>query len=500
MGNRSQGIVLSYASRFISMLCGLLLSSFLLSVLGDTEYGIYQTIASFANYLVLLEFGMGTAMTRNISMCRGRGARADEINRNASTLWTLTWILAGLILLLSVLFYYLTPMIYAASMTAEQLVYAQKMLIPITGFLIMSFLVQTLDGLILAYEQYSFGSVRGIVQTILKFGVLLLLLTRYRYAVLIAVVDMVLGVASLAVSYRICVGKLQLKLRLGILDRQVVRASTPLCMAIFLQAIVNQANNNVDKFLIGIKMSPESVSLYAVALYIYSMFSSLTTIPITMFAPAVTQRVGSGARGAQLMDCLIGPCRLTALIGGMILFGFVAVGRPFICLMYGEKYMLAWYIALLLMAPMYINMVNGVLINVLDALNKRMSRSAALIVTTAGNIILTIFWLDCWGVIGAAAATALCTLIGQVLIMNIYYDRVLRIPVLRLFLQAFKGILPIMLAGCLVAGILSSMISIPLLSLLVGGIVFVCIVFIGWYRWGSTPEEKSMVKRLINRR
>ena len=499
MGNRSKGIVMSYANRVINMLCGLILSSFLLRILGDTEYGIYQTIASFVNYLVLLEFGMGTAMTRNISMCRGRGATEEEIFRNASTIWTLTWILSGLILVLSTLFYHLAPMLYAKSMTVEQIAYGQRMIIPITGYLVASFLIQTMDGLLLAYEQYSFASVREIARTVVKFTVLLLLLTHYRYAILIAVADMLLSIVCVAVSYRVCAGKMGRRLKIGTLDRNVVAASLPLCMALFLQAIVNQANNNVDKFLIGIKMSPESVSLYAVALYIYSMFSSLTTIPITMFAPSVAQRVGKGDRGPQLMDCLVGPCRLTALIGGLILFGFAAVGRPFVTLMYGQAYLQAWPIAIILMAPMYINMVNGVLVNVLDALNKRMSRSFALILTTAGNIILTVFWLDRWGVTGAAMATALCTVLGQVLIMNIYYSRVLKIPVIRLFGQAFKGILPYLLIGCAVASVLSSVIANAWISLLAGGFVFVGIVCGGWYLFGSTGAEKAMVRKLLRR-
>ena len=40
----------------VNMITGLVLSSFLLRALGDTEYGLYQTIASFATDLVLREF------------------------------------------------------------------------------------------------------------------------------------------------------------------------------------------------------------------------------------------------------------------------------------------------------------------------------------------------------------------------------------------------------------------------------------------------------------
>ena len=72
MKSRNRGIAMAYASTGLKMVLSLFLSSFLLRRLGDTDYGIYQTIASFANYLVLLEFGTGTVMTRNISLCSQR--------------------------------------------------------------------------------------------------------------------------------------------------------------------------------------------------------------------------------------------------------------------------------------------------------------------------------------------------------------------------------------------------------------------------------------------
>jgi O-antigen/teichoic acid export membrane protein len=92
------------------------------------------------------------------------------------------------------------------------------------------------------------------------------------------------------------------------------------------------------------------------------------------------------------------------------------------------------------MVPMLINMSNGVLINVLDALNKRMVRSYILLLTTILNVILTIVFIDIWGVIGACLATAISVILGQIILMNIYYAKKLKIKVLSLFYYSFKGI------------------------------------------------------------
>lgn len=497
MQKREKGIALSYLHTGVNMVCGLFLSAYLLRMLGDVEYGIYQTVASFANYLVLLEFGTGAVMTRNLSMCRGLDKPQAEINRNASTVWTLTAILTLAIAAASWLFSVASPGIFAKSMTAQQIAYGRKILIFITGYLIFAFLHQTVNGAILAYEKYTFASLQNLIRTVTRTLVLVLLVAGWQYSILIAAVDMVLNGLCFLWSYRYCRRTLGLQLRIGKMDKTILAGCAPLCVAIFLQAIVNQANNNVDKFIIGITISPESVTLYSVAMYIFSIFSSLTTIPVSMYAPAVIQKVGANVSRRELTDSLAEPCRLTAMLGGLVLFGFVAAGRQFICLFYGEAYSIAWPIAIVIMVPMYINMVNGVLVNVLDALNKRLIRSVALLVTTAANIVLTVFWLKWWGLIGAALATAVCTFLGQVLFMNIYYQKALHIPVLRLFREAFRGVLLWLVVGCGLGYWVGTLLPNTLLSFIASGATFVAAALGGHLLFGADKAQKAKYKALI---
>ena len=499
MKNRSIGIVLSYLNTGMDMVCGLFLSSFLLRMLGDTEYGIYQTIASFANYLILLEFGTGTVMTRNISMCRGGGAEREEIQRNVTSIWMLAWILAAVIAAVAAVFYLSIDSIYAATLDLAQRAHAKNIFLLVTVYLLCSFLMQTLNGVILAYEHYRFGAVQKICRTVLRTGLLVGLVSMNRSSAVIACVDAVLSAVLLIVSAGYVLKNFHIRLRPGKMNAAVVRTALPLAAALFLQTIVNQANNNVDKFLIGIMLSPQSVSLYSVAMYIYSIFSSLTTIPISMYAPSVGKWMQQKTQTTQLEKHLVAPCRMVAFTGGMIYFGFIAMGRPFVELVYGDKYAQAWIIAVIVMTPMYLNMINGVLINVLDALNKRMVRSVALIATTAANIALTVIWLKLWGVVGAALATALCTFLGQVLIMNVYYHKKLKINVLYLFREALRGILPWMLIGCAAALWVGSLTGSLVWTLVVRCVLFCGITLGGYLIRGISEWEKQLLKRLLRR-
>lgn len=338
MENRRKGIVLSYAKIVVNMVSGLLLSVLLLRQLGDAEYGIYQTVSAFAGNLVLLEFGMGTVMVRNLSACRGENGTQLELQHQATTIWTLAGGLCLLIALLAAAFCALIPWMYARTMTPLQLRQGQEILLLLTGHVVASFLAQTALGVLLAFEHYRFAAVEGMVRTVLRVVVLAVGLCYWQDARLVAAADMVLSIAGLAVTWCYTGKKTGVFLHFGVPDQGILRSVLPLATAIFLQAIVNQAYHNVDKMLIGALLSPERVAVYAVGLYIFSVFSSLTTVPISLYGPRIVQSV---QRGEALLPQLRQPCRLTALIGGGVLFGFLAAGRPFVRLFYGQAYLQA---------------------------------------------------------------------------------------------------------------------------------------------------------------
>jgi O-antigen/teichoic acid export membrane protein len=248
----------------------------------------------------------------------------------------------------------------------------------------------------------------------------------------------------------------------------VFRDSIGLCLALFIQSVVNQINSNVDKTLIGIFMNPETVTLYGIGLYVFNVFSSLTSVPITMFAPQIVREVDSNGIQAGLHEKNLQATKIITLIGGTVFFGFVSVGRPFVEIVYGGQYMDAWLIAVILMSSAFLNMMVGSLNNVLDALNKRMFRSLMILATTVLNLILTLVWLPRYGIIGAAVATMLCTVLGQVILMGIYYTAHLKIRLLDLYWQAFKSIIVYQIAAMAVAMVISTQFASALFSLLVG--------------------------------
>lgn len=498
MKKRSLGLVLSYTNTFLNMIIGLFLSAFLLRQLGDTEYGIYQTISSFANYLVLLEFGTGTAMARNLSVCRSKGETQLQIEKNISTVWSITNFLAFIIAAISLAFYFSLDWIYARSLTGEQIANGKNIFIFITIYLIASFYVQTLNGIMLAYEDYTYSSSTSIIRLITRTLLLVVLLLNWKRAIIIALVDAALGLGLAVFGYIYATKRYKVKINFKNFDKIILKSSLPLCLALFLQTLINQANSNIGKFILGVSVGPEDVSLYSVGLYVYSIFSSLSTIPLSLYVPQVTKDVTSGKSGRELTDSLVQPSRLIVIVGGSVFFGFIAAGKQFVNIIYGEKYSLAWGIAIILIAPMFINMTIGIVINVLDALNKRLTRSLILLISAGANILLTVVLIKHIGIIGAALSTGACMLL-QVMLLCIYYTKSIKINPFYLFYKAFKGILPYQVLGAAIGFAVGRFIPNVYLSFLVSGVVYVAVAFSGFLLFGRNAEEKDMINKLLNK-
>lgn len=495
---RGTGIAISYLNTLLNMIFGLILSSFLLRKLGDTEYGLYQTISSFASYLVMLEFGTGTVMARNIAVNRSKNDDSKIIS-NVSTIWYLTLFLSLLILIVSAVFYFNIQNIYRDTMTKAQVSYSKKIFLFIIAYLVVSFFTQALNGFLLGMENYTFSQTINFIKLIVRTCLLIFIISLKPYAIFIAIIDMCISFSLFISTFFYSKKRYKIKLSIRNFDKKILKESLPLCFSLMLQTIVNQANNSVDKFIIGIKLSMETVALYSVSQYIYSIFSSVTTIPITMYLPQVAKDLGKGLQGKELTDTLIQPCRLICLVGGTILFGFFAVGEQFIIIIYGNAYKAAWIYALIIMIPMFINMANGILINVLDVLKKRHVRSYILLGTTILNITLTIILISDYQIMGAVIATAISTCIGQVFIMNLYYSKILGIKIFYLFKEAFRRIIPIEFIIACITFLFGRLLKNIYLSFIISGGCFVLLSVIFILNFGLNSFEKIKIKEFWNR-
>ncbi len=501
MKSRNKGIALSYIHLIVNMICGLFLSSYLIRCLGETEYGIYQTVASFANYLVLLEFGTGTVMAQSLSACRGTKSTKEKLNKTVSTVWTITNVLVVIILIASVVMFFFIDRAYSKSFTAENIKTAKEIFVLVTINLVVSFYAQSLSGIPLSFEKYHFSPIIKICSTASRTVLIGAIVFKYRYALVIAVIDIFISLCTLLVSYGYVKKHLGLEFSIKNYDSKVFKTVLPLSVALFLQSLINQANNNVDKMFIGMFISPEAVTLYSVPMYIFSVFCSVGTVPYSMYSTQIVKAISGGTSPDGLMDKYISASKLSAVVCGSIFCGFIAVGKPFIKIIYGDQFEDAWLIAIILMLPSFLIFLMGVLTNVLDALGKRMIYTFVLTGNTLSNIVLTLLLLKPFGYIGAAVATSVCSFV-QLFFMMWFYTKKIKIKVWRVFLPCFKKIIPFEAVATLAGYFVSSLIPCnnirsSLLSFVLGGSTYVAVFALLYFTFDK--EAKKTIGSVLKR-
>ena len=490
--------MLSYLSIIINAVIGLATSSFLIRSLGEIEYGLYQSMTAFVNYLVMFEFGTGSVMTRNILSARNSNNK-DEIKKAISTVWYASLFLSLLIVILGGVFYNNIERIYAKTISPLQMMECKKMFLIMLIYLVFNYLSQTMTGIHLGFENYTIKQKIELIKIIIRTVFLILVISFVKKAIVITTIDVVLSFLVAAFYFIYCKIRYKINFAITNFDFRILKFSLPLCFALLIQTVVNQANGNVDKFIISISLNMQSVAVYSVAMYIYSMFSSISTTPITMYMPQISKDLHSGLEGRALTKTFIPAGRLVSIVCGIAMFGFIAVGKNFINIVYGEKYLEAYYISIILLIPTFFNMTVGMLVNVLDVLNKRQIRSYFLIFTTIINIVLTIIFIKYFGMIGAAIATAISTMLGQVFCMNIYYYKVLNIDIPYLYKQAYSGIIISEGFACVLTLFITYFISNFIISFFAGAIIFLITTFVMFMIYGFNGNEKKAFINLINK-
>lgn len=64
------GIILNYVNLGLGNLIPIFYTPIMLSLLGQSEYGLYKLASSFTSYLTLISFGLGSAITRYLIKSR----------------------------------------------------------------------------------------------------------------------------------------------------------------------------------------------------------------------------------------------------------------------------------------------------------------------------------------------------------------------------------------------------------------------------------------------
>lgn len=493
------GVVLSYITTAVSIIIQLSYMPVMIRLLGQSEYGLYSLVSGVVSYLSLFSLGFSGAYMRFFAMNRDDRTKTASLNGMFLTLFT---VLAVMATICGIILSFFPKQIFGDKLSAAELYKAKVLMIILVINIAASLIGCLLDSIISAHEQFVFQRIVNLVSTLISpFVTLPLLLMGYR-SIMLVTVTTVLTFIRLAVNIWFCFKKIKIPVSFKNFEWSLLRKIAVFSSFLFINLIIDQINWNVDKLILGHTSGTREVAVYGVASQFNSLFMTFSTTVSSVFAPrvnliAVQKEYACNTEFTSLM-AKIG--RIQFMILGLPTLGLIVFGKYFIVNIFaGEGYENAYTVALFLILPALIPLIQNIGIEMQRALNKHQFRSIIYLIMAIGNVLISIPLAKNFGAVGAAMGTALSLLIGNGLIMNVFYHKALSIDMKYFWkeiIKAFKGmIIPIIAAIYIMRCVTFKNLTVFLTSI----IAFIVIYCASVIAFSCNKEEKNLLFGMIGK-
>ena len=499
MNQLKAGAALNYVSICLNMVVGLIYTPYMLRMLGQSEYGLYSLAASIIAYLTVLDLGFGNAIVRYTAKFRAEGKRREQ--EEMFGMFFILYIGIGIIAMIagSVLSMNVENL-FSRSMTSAEVERTRIMLWLMTFNLAFTFPMSIWGSIMTAYERFVFQRLVSIVRSVLNPVVMVMLLVVGYKAVAMVVVTTIFNVATLLINWWYCKNRLKIKIRFAKFKWAFLKEVSIYSFWIFLNAIMDRIYWSTGQFVLGIYRGAAAIAVYAVAIQLQSMYMMFSTAISSVFLPKVTAMVAKENNEKAISDLFIRTGRLQYIVMAFILSAFIVFGKSFIQLWAGSGYEDAYYFSLMFFIPLFIPLIQTLGITILQARNQMKFRSLIYIVIALSSLALSILLAKSYGGYGCAFATGIALLLGQGVIMNIYYQRSQHLDIIRFWREIVKmSIVPICLVfvGLFVTSS-SFFVEVSLSKFVGGGLLFsVCYAIAFWLFSMNGEERNLLVKPLL---
>ena len=488
------GALLSYVLIVINACYGFLVTPYIISALGEADFGVYKTITSLSSSLMILDLGLGGTVMRYIAKYKAENKK-EKINSFVSMALGEGSIIILALLAVSGVVYLGIPAIYEAGLSVSEIGLAKKLFAFLAVNMVFHIIENVFNGVISGHNRFTFANGLKLIRILARIVLIFIAFVFVKSAVVLVVIDLVLTLGLISVEFIYIRKALDVRVRLSFKnwDKEVFEESFKYTILLFLTTIAAQINNNLDNVVIGAIKGSSFVAVYSMGLLIFGMFEQLSTSISAVMLPTVTNILNKENGNTLVQKTITQTGRIQFMLLGAALTGFAIIGKDFIALWLGDGFEDVYIITLILMAPALLELCVNVCLSVLRAKNMLTFRTVVLTAVTVLNAIITIIGVKVWGYFAAAIGTAVSFVVGSLVVMNIYYCKKLSFRMGRIYLDIFKGTwLCLVLSGAALV-LVAPVTPLSWLGLIADVAVFGIVYAVTLLIFGFNKEEKKLI-------
>lgn len=503
ISQRKVGVFLSYAGEIVKILVSLVYTPIMLRLLGQSAYGLYQLVYSVVSYLSLLSLGFGSSYLRFYSRYKAKKDEDGVARLNGMFMIifcsiSVICILCGIVMIGNI------RSIFGTGLSEGEYETARVLMGLLVVNLAMTFPNSVFNCYITAHERFFFQKLLIFLQNLFSpFLTLPLLIMGYGSIGMVSVTTFLTFVVLTSNTFY-CFKKLHIHFEFHRLQIGLLKEMWVFTFFIFLNQIIDQINWSVDKFLLGRFAGTTAVAVYGVGGQINSLYLQFSISISNVFVPKVNRIVAESNDDEELTKLFTKVGRIQFIVLTLILSGFIFLGSPFIKVWAGSEYKASYAVALLLIIPVTLPLVQNLGIEIQRAKNMHKARSIVYMFIAIANVFISIPLINLMGPAGAALGTAISLIAGNVIFMNWYYHARIGMNMFYFWKEIAKFI-PALIAPFIVGVLIMKFAHASgLLHIAVYAVIYAAVYCISMFFLGMDADEKQLVmgpiKKILKKR
>lgn len=494
------GAILSYGLIILNALYGIVLMPYIIGQIGKADYGVYKTISAFTSALMVLDLGTGNTAMRYIAKYLTE-KKEDKISGFIKALLLQGAVLAGVVTIISIFVYLSINQIYKNGLSAAEISRAKQLFIILGITVVLHIFENILNGIITGYNRFIFANGCKFFRLIIRIAATYLLLIFIHNSLVLVTIDMCLVLLLILLEIYYIKSVLKIKLSNSKIEKKVLSDSLGYTAAIFTASVVSQIQSNLDNVIIGAIKSSIEVTIYSVALQLFNIYQQISSSISGVMLPTVINVLeNDDAELSQTQRLLIKIGRIQFTLLGAAFAGFCVLGKEFISLlMHAKGYEDVYYLSIILMFPAIFELCTNVCLSILRAKKILKFYIIMLITSMIINAVISVIGTYFYNYYAAAWGTAISIIIGNIIMMNVFYRHRFGFNMIGIYCRIFSRIWVCIILSSFAAYIAKLPFS-GLLSFLTGGVAFVMVYSLSLILFGLKSDEKKMLFKKIHKK
>lgn len=437
--HRTLGAILAAIKNLISSLTNILYVPLMLYCMSSGEFGVYQLVGSLLAFFINADFGH-CATSRMYTIARLH----QDIQGQARALgFSLLFYIAisACICVIGYVAYGQLENLFNENLTVTEIDSVKSIFILLLVNISISFPSSIFTSVINSHEKFIFLRSLQIIQSILRPITVIFMLFFFPYAVTVAIIQTVFNIFHSIVRAWYCFTKLTMRISFTNFASLPIKPFVVLASSTLLIFFLEQFLWRSNQIILGISRGVEEVAVYGVASVIYFAYASFSMAIPSVFFSKMTSLVTCSCSNEDLSNIFIRISRVQWIFLLLILLGFAFVGQEFMALWAGPDFSNAYSIALFIMIPFSIELMQSIASVIMQAQNTYSYRVKVYALMGIANLALALPLSYIFGAYGCALATGMVMLLGSGFMMNYYYIKYMGLDIRKFWLEMAKILL-----------------------------------------------------------